>query len=83
VTGPRLDGAAGAEGPDPEAPWWTTTDVARFLGVSVGTVSSYRGRQQMPAPLGKIGSSHVWTPASIMSWQSGRPRSRKAKEERR
>lgn len=82
MTPVRLDGAAGVEGPDPKAPWWTTTDVARYLGVSVATVSSYRGRRQMPAPLGKIGSSHVWTPASIMSWQDDRPKSRKAKEGR-
>jgi hypothetical protein len=36
--------------PDPDAEWWTTSDVAAYLGVRVGTVSSYRLREQMPAP---------------------------------
>jgi hypothetical protein len=28
--------------PDHDAEWWTTSDVAAYLGVRVGTVSSYR-----------------------------------------
>ena len=35
---------------DTSAEWWTTTEVADYLGVRVGTVSSYRQRGQMPAP---------------------------------
>lgn len=27
--------------PDPDAEWWTTSEVAEYLGVQVGTVSSY------------------------------------------
>ncbi len=28
--------------PDPDTDWWTTTDVANYLGVAIATVSSYR-----------------------------------------
>jgi hypothetical protein len=59
--------------PDPEADWWTTTDVANYLGVTVGTVSSYRARQQMPPPDRTIGRTHVWTPKRIIEWHKNRP----------
>jgi hypothetical protein len=54
--------------PDPGAEWWTTTDVASYLRVAVGTVSAYRGRRQMPAPAKKIGRTWVWPPARIITW---------------
>ena len=60
--------------PDPEAEWWTTTDVAAYLGVQVGTVSSYRQREQMPAPDATIGRTHIWRPARIIEWHQSRPR---------
>jgi hypothetical protein len=60
--------------PDPEAEWWTTTDVAVYLGLQVGTVSSYRQRGQMPAPDVTIGRTHVWRPQRIIEWHEGRPR---------
>ncbi len=58
--------------PDPDAYWWTTTDVANYLGVKVGTISSYRKRRQMPAPDQTVGRTHMWRPARIRAW---RPRS--------
>lgn len=76
----RLDGSAGTEGPDPDAQYWTTADVARYLGVNLGTVSSYRGRHQMPEPHGRIGSTPVWKPETIIAWQAERPRSRRAQQ---
>lgn len=60
--------------PDRTAQWWTTTDVAGYLGVRVGTVSSYRQRGQMPAPDATFGRTHVWQPARIIEWHQGRPR---------
>ena len=60
--------------PDPEAEWWTTTDVAVYLGLQVGTVSSYRQRGQMPAPDVTIGRTHVWRPQRIIEWHEARPR---------
>jgi hypothetical protein len=59
--------------PDPNTDWWTTTDVAAYLGVTVGTVSSYRARGQMPAPDRTIGRTHVWSPHRIIEWHDTRP----------
>jgi len=59
--------------PDPDTDWWTTTDVANYLGVTVGTVSSYRARGQMPAPDRTIGRTHVWQPRRIIEWHDSRP----------
>lgn len=60
--------------PDPTAEWWTTTDVARYLGLRPGTVSSYRDRGQMPAPDETEGRTHKWKPARIVAWHESRPR---------
>ena len=60
--------------PDPEAEWWTTTDVAAYLGVRVGTVSTYRKRGQMPAPDLTVGRTHMWRPSRIIQWHHNRPR---------
>jgi hypothetical protein len=59
--------------PDPKAEWWTTSDVANYLGVVISTVSAYRARGQMPAPDKTIGRTHIWTPARIIDWHEGRP----------
>ncbi|MBB2941812.1 uncharacterized protein involved in tolerance to divalent cations [Actinoplanes lutulentus] len=58
--------------PDPDAEWWTTTDVAAYLGVLVGTVSSYRNRGQMPEPTQTLGRTHLWSPSTIISWHEAR-----------
>lgn len=56
---------------------WTTADVARYLGVKPGTVSAYRHRQQMPAPLYTLGErTHLWDPATIREWHAGRTKAR-------
>lgn len=60
--------------PDEQAEWWSTTDVAAFLGVKVGTVSSYRLRGQMPAADMNVGRTQLWRPATIIAWQADRPR---------
>lgn len=60
--------------PDPDADWWTTTDVAAYMGVRVGTVSTYRKRGQMPAPDLTVGRTHMWRPKRIIDWHSSRPR---------
>lgn len=60
--------------PDSRAEWWTTSDVAAYLGLRVGTVSSYRKRGQMPEPDMTVGRTHVWKPARIVEWHKGRPR---------
>ena len=63
-----------ASQPDPDAEWWNTSDVARFLGVRVGTVSSYRLRGQMPSPDLSVGRTQLWRPGRIIEWQDTRPR---------
>lgn len=60
--------------PEPDAEWWTTTDVAAYLGVRVGTVSTYRKRGQMPPPDLTVGRTHMWRPERIIEWHSSRPR---------
>lgn len=60
--------------PDPNAEWWTSSDVADYLGVKIGTVSSYRHRGQMPTPDKTIGRTHVWRPRRIIDWHEARPR---------
>ncbi|GLW34078.1 hypothetical protein Areg01_70150 [Actinoplanes regularis] len=61
--------------PDPEAEWWTTKDVAAYLGIEPGAVSTYRKRGQMPAPDQTIGSrTHLWKPGRITAWQESRTR---------
>jgi 8-oxo-dGTP pyrophosphatase MutT (NUDIX family) len=61
--------------PDPEAEWWTTKDVAAYLGIEPAAVSTYRKRGQMPAPDQTIGSrTHLWKPGRITGWQESRTR---------
>lgn len=49
--------------PDPASEWWTTSDVAAYLGLKVAMVSAYRTRGQMPQPDMTVGRTHVWRPA--------------------
>lgn len=60
--------------PDPDAEWWTTADVAAYLGVQSATVTNYRKRGQMPSPDATIGRTHVWRPTRIIEWHKLRPR---------
>lgn len=60
--------------PDPAAEWWTTADVAAFLGVRAATVSSYHRREQMPVADQKFGRTPVWRPQRIIDWHASRPR---------
>jgi hypothetical protein len=66
---PVADDAA----PDPSAEWWTTSDVATYLGVRVATISSYRKRGQMPPADHKIGRTQLWRPSTITGWATARP----------
>ncbi|ORT52970.1 hypothetical protein KBI5_08930 [Frankia sp. KB5] len=59
---------------DPEAEWWTTSDVAAYLDVRVSTVTAYRRRSQMPEPDRTIGRTPVWRPKRIIEWHESRPR---------
>ncbi|WP_174535047.1 helix-turn-helix domain-containing protein [Micromonospora chalcea] len=61
-------------GPDLTAEWWTTSDVAAYLGVKVATVSNYRKRGQMPEPDATVGRTHMWRPKRVVEWHESRPR---------
>jgi len=52
--------------------YWTTSEVAEYLGVAVSTVSAYRSRGQMPEPVRTIGHTPVWDPAAIREWAATR-----------
>ena len=69
-----VDNGPVAAVPDPAAEWWTTSDVAAFLGVQSTTVTNYRKRSQMPAPDATVGRTHMWRPSRIMEWHQSRPR---------
>jgi len=60
--------------PDPSAEWWTTSEVAAYLGLRIATVSSYRMRGQMPEPDMTLGRTHIWRPSKIIAWHEARPR---------
>lgn len=60
--------------PDPGVEWWTTKDVAAYLRVRMGTVSTYRTRGQMPPPDQTVGRTHMWHPATVIAWHEKRPR---------
>jgi len=62
------------QAPDLNAEWWTTSDVATYLGVQVATVTNYRKRNQMPAPDMTVGRTHMWRPSRIVEWHDSRPR---------
>jgi hypothetical protein len=51
--------------------WWLTSDVAGYLGLRLGTISSYRSRGQMPPPDDELGGRRVWLPATITRWRDG------------
>jgi 8-oxo-dGTP pyrophosphatase MutT (NUDIX family) len=61
--------------PDPQAEWWTTKDVAAYLGIEAAAVSTYRKRGQMPAPDQTLGTrTHLWKPGRITTWHESRTR---------
>ncbi|MGL5828805.1 MAG: helix-turn-helix transcriptional regulator [Angustibacter sp.] len=60
--------------PDLPTDWWTTQDVADFLGIAPSTVRAYATRHQMPEPDRRIGRMALWRPITIQRWRSGRPR---------
>lgn len=62
------------ESPDPAAEWWTTSDVATYIGVGVATVSAYRSRGSMPEPDMTVGRTHMWRPVRIVEWHAARKR---------
>jgi hypothetical protein len=53
---------------DPGAEWWTTEDIAAYLGVSAATVRRYRSRDLPPEDHTFL-RTLVWRPATITAWE--------------
>lgn len=60
---------------DPNAEWWTTEDVAAYLGVKPATVRRYRmadrGDGALPEEEAMFVRSPAWRPATIIAWHKG------------
>lgn len=63
--------------PDPNAEWWTPADVAAHLGVTPGTVHSYRSTGRLPEAEQRFGATPAWRPATVIEWDQQRPSSRR------
>jgi predicted DNA-binding transcriptional regulator AlpA len=53
--------------------WWTTQDVASFLGIAPSTVRAYIARDQMPKPHRRMGRMTLWLPQTVRTWNASRP----------
>lgn len=58
--------------------WWTTADVAEYLGISAASVRHYLRRRMPegnPFPLEerRFGTALVWRPETIRRWHESRP----------
>lgn len=56
---------------------WYSTDVADFLGIKLGTWTSYRTHKlpqhnPPPPPDGKYGNRPYWYPETIINWNTSR-----------
>ncbi|MPZ61598.1 MAG: helix-turn-helix domain-containing protein [Propionibacteriales bacterium] len=60
--------------------WWTTEDVAAYLGVAPSTIRAYVTRHQMPDPDRRMGRLRLWRPKTIERWHQRRPRVGQAEE---
>ncbi|MPZ61912.1 MAG: helix-turn-helix domain-containing protein [Propionibacteriales bacterium] len=67
---------------DQELPtdWWTTEDVATYLGVTPSTIRAYVTRNQMPDPDRRMGRLRLWRPRTIERWHQQRPRAGQSEE---
>lgn len=45
------------------------TEVAKYLNISVGALSTYK----LPAPDATLGKSRGWLPETIETWNANRP----------
>ncbi|TDU05012.1 hypothetical protein EDD99_3498 [Streptomyces sp. 846.5] len=55
---------------DPNADYWTVSDIAEHWGVSPQTIRSYRsrGRGELPKEDRVFGRSPAWRPATIINF---------------
>jgi predicted DNA-binding transcriptional regulator AlpA len=68
----------------PAAPlgdWWTTREVAKFLGIEESTVRAYAARHKMPEPDAYVGATKLWRQETIKEWAANRPRKGKPRQD--
>lgn len=51
----------------------TSEDLAEVLGVTVGTIRSYRSRGVLPEPDEMVGRTPTWRRRTIEQWRATRP----------
>lgn len=51
----------------------TVADFAAAIGVKPDTIHAYRSRGYLPAPIGTVGTTPVWSVAQLRSWLASRP----------
>lgn len=56
---------------------WTMPEIARELGLRVGTLHGYRSRRQMPDPTGMVGRTPYWSDRTIGPWIAQQKQRRK------
>jgi excisionase family DNA binding protein len=54
--------------------YWTTREVAKFLGIGESTVRAYVTRHKMPEPDAYVGATKLWRQQTIKEWAARRPR---------
>jgi excisionase family DNA binding protein len=58
----------------PLGDYWTTREVAKFLGIGESTVRAYVTRHKMPEPDAYVGATKLWRQQTIKEWAARRPR---------
>lgn len=58
--------------------WWTTSDIAEYLHISVKSVNNYVSRRRpvghpIPQSDRQYGRTRVWRPVRIVEWHERRP----------
>ena len=56
---------------DPNAEYWTVTEIAEHWGVKVPTIRAYRSRNrgELPEPDRVYGRTPLWKPATIIGFE--------------
>jgi len=57
--------------------WWTTAEIAEYLGITVKSVNNYVSRRRptgnpIPLPDRRYGRTGVWRPVRITEWNATR-----------
>ena len=57
--------------PDPDADYWTISDIAAYWGVSEATIRTYRSRNrgELPPEDRVFGRSPAWRPATVIGFE--------------